>query len=462
MTRMGERIRYQVLRNLLRAGDVIFSQGMINRLSFLEQAQWWNPSQVREVRDQSLRALVRTAYQEVPFYRALFDNYGLKWQQMQSAEALTQMPVVTKAMLRPQYPHATTRPTGQKTYKASSSGSTGTNFFVHEDAETAGRYRASFLLALEWAGWRIGQRHLQTGINLARNLDRRLKDTLLGCRYFSAYALDDGHLDHALDVLEQDRIEHLWGYPGSLYLLARRAMEKGWSRSLKSVVTWGDNVYSHYRSTIERAFGVSLFDTYGCGEGMQIAAQCGAGPHYHIHALDVIVEFLDDAGQPVPKGETGNIVVTRLHPGPMPLLRYRLGDVGVSGTGQTCSCGRGFELLQSVQGRDTDIVVTESGKRLIVHFFTGVLEHFPEIGQFQVVQEEIGSIALSIVPAFPNSIDQAVESRIVGSLRRHGATDLKIDLQLVDQIPVAASGKRRFVISKVGLNLPAKTGTVHV
>ncbi len=42
--------------------------------------------------------------------------------------------------------------------------------------------------------------------------------------------------------------------------------------------------------------------------------------------------------------------------------------------------------MQSIQGRSADIVTTPSGNRLIVHFFTGVLEHFSEVDSFQVVQ----------------------------------------------------------------------------
>src|SRR5215470_1135646 len=83
---------------------------------------------------------------------------------VQRPEDLRSLPIVTKDMLRRGYPHLTTRSTAMKTYEESSSGSTGKNFFVIEDFETAGWYRASFMLALEWAGWTIGESHLQTGI----------------------------------------------------------------------------------------------------------------------------------------------------------------------------------------------------------------------------------------------------------------------------------------------------------
>lgn len=432
---------------LLPAGDYALGQRMINRLGFLESAQWWEPEQISEHRDRAFQRLMQVAYRDVPLYRDLMDQANITPNDLKRPEDLSRLPVVTKAMLRAGYPDRTTRATKFKSYEGSSSGSTGTNFIVKTDTETEGAGRASFLLACEWAGWQIGEPHLQTGITPNRNRGRWLKDLILRCHYVSAFDLSDTQLDRSLELLEKNNIQHLWGYPGSLYFLARRASEKGWNRPLRSIITWGDNLYPHYRSTIESAFRRRVFDTYGCGEGIQISAQCGQMDTYHIHDLDVIVEFLDDEGNPVAAGEAGNLILTRLHPGPMPLIRYQVGDVGVRGDGRRCECGRGFQVMESIQGRDTDVVVTPSGNRLIVHFFTGICEHFPEIQAFQVVQEEFESMVLRIVPT--KDYSQASTERIVSALRAKGAPDLRIDVELVPEIPTAPSGKRRFVISKV-------------
>jgi phenylacetate-CoA ligase len=316
---------------------------------------------------------------------------------------------------------------------------------VREDPETTGWHRASFLLALEWSGWRIGEPHLQTGMTLRRGLVKGVKDRLLRCAYVSAFDLSDTALDHALEILDRRRIAHLRGYPGSLYYLARRALETGWNRPLRGIVTWGDTLYSHYRETIERAFGARVLDTYGIGEGMQVSAQCEERGLYHLHALDVIVECVDDESRPVPPGQTGHLLLTRLHPGPMPLIRYRVGDLGVM-SDRPCPCGRGFATMESIQGRDTDVVVTPSGNRLIVHFFTGILNHFPEVESFQVVQESPDAILVRVVPDVGYS--EEVPSRIVAALQEKGA-DLEIQVDTVDEIPAAPSGKRRFVINRI-------------
>ena len=440
--------RAWLLKNIvLPFGDLAFGHPMIKRLRFLEKAQWWNPARLQQYRDRLLHSTIKVSYNDVPLYRELMDQAGVTPDDIQHVADIKRLPVVTKAMLRTNYPHRCTRNTGRKTYESGTSGSTGTNFYVLEDNETAAWYRASSMLALEWAGWHLGERHLQTGMNLNRSLQRKLKDIALGCYYVSAFDLSDARLDQSLKLLDRCRIQHLWGYPGSLYYLASRAFKTGWNRPLRSIVTWGDNLYPTYRKTMEAAFGTRVFDTYGCGEGMQIAAQCGYHDGYHVHSLDVIAEFLDDDGAPVPPGQPGNIVVTRLHPGPMPLIRYHIGDVGIAANGSHCSCGRSFDLMEAIQGRETDVVRTATGNRMIVHFFTGVLEHFAEIESFQVVQESIETMVLRIVPTKQFSWES--RKRIVSALQARGATGINIDIELVDEIPLTTGGKRHFIISKI-------------
>jgi phenylacetate-CoA ligase len=441
-------LRTWALRTLLiPMGDRVFGSRVARRLRFLEKAQWWDADRILSEREGLLKQVIRTAYEEVPFYRDSLRDAGLKPEDIRTPADLRRLPLVTKQMLIAGYPAYTTRRTGQRTYESFTSGSTGTNFRVLEDAETAGWYRSSYLLALQWSGFHVGDPHVQTGMNLSRSLDRRLKDWLARCHYVSAFELGDPALDAILDEMDRRSIKFLFGYPASLFYLAGRARQRGWNGHLTAAVTWGDTLYPVYRNSIESAFGTRVFDTYGCAEGMQIAAQCGFGRTYHIHALDVVAEFVDDAGQPVREGERGNLVLTRLHAGPMPFIRYRIGDVGRSGKSRRCECGRGFEVMESVEGRETDIVITPSGNRLIVHFFTGILEYFAEIDSFQVIQERPGEIVLRVVPR--GSFSEANATRIVAALQEHGAHDLEIHVQLVDHIPVAATGKRRFVIGKL-------------
>jgi phenylacetate-CoA ligase len=225
-----------------------------------------------------------------------------------------------------------------------------------------------------------------------------------------------------------------------------RDADTGFNKKLKGIVTWGDNLYRHYRRKIEEQFHCFVTDTYGCGEGIQVAAQCGlSNGAYHVFMPHVVLEVVDDHGYPVNKGETGNVLLTRLDVGAMPLIRYRVGDLARKALTDTCPCGRGLEMVASIEGRDTDVIVTPNGNRLIVHFFTGIFEYYPSIANFRIVQDRPEHILVEIVP----NPDFRIEyfERIKKEILTKGAAELEISLNLVENISQVTSHKRRFVLS---------------
>lgn len=438
---------YFLEKALLPIGDIISRQHIMKRFKYLQEAQWYDKSLIYEQRNRMLSNIIQVAYSDVPFYRNLFESAGVIPSDVKSPKDLCKLPVVTKDMLRSFPLSIISRNTGMKAYEQRTSGSTGSNFCVLVDAETAGWYRATFMLSLQWAGWDIGEKHFQTGMTTNRGFLKKIKDIILGCHYASAYLLDNETIDRHLDVLLRKKIRHIWGYPGSLFYISKRALEKGLILPMKSVVTWGDTLTATNRKLIESVFKCRVTDTYGCAEGMHIAAQCGADSRYHIHSLDVIVEILDDNDEPVENGKPGNIVLTRLHPGPIPFIRYKIGDIGTISKDQSCICGRSFDILESIEGRTADTVITPSGNKLIVHYFTGILEHYEEIKNFQILQDKYDEITLFIES--DSIISDSIRVKIIDSLKNRGADDLKIIIKQVENIDLNATGKRRFVVNKI-------------
>ncbi len=443
--------RSWLLRNMvLPAGDMVFRQRLMKRLRFLEEAQWWDPQRTAAWRDDALRNLVAVCYSQAPLYRELMDKAGVKPADIRTIADLPLLPVVTKPMMRDAYPAGVVRETGFPTYETRTSGSTGKLFTIREDSETAGIYRGSFMLWLAWAGWRLGDEHMMSGGNFDRSLDRRIKDSLFRCHYVRMDELTDARLDQHLDLLERRRIENLWGFPGLLYYVARRAESRGWTRPLKSIVTWGEMLYPSQRELIERVFGTPVRDTYGCGEGFQIAAQCPDHGNYHIHELEVAAEFVDDAGKPLPPGTPGHVTITRFHPGAMPFLRYQPGDLASASAKKCCPCGRSWGMLESIAGRATDTVITPSGNRIIGHIFNKAIMS-PEIDSFQAIQKDRSSLTLRLLLLPGHTYTQALEHKLIANLHRYGV-DLDIRIEPVSELPMPPSGKHRFVISQVAPN----------
>ena len=103
--------------------------------------------------------------------------------------------------------------------------------------------------------------------------------------------------------------------------------------------------------------------------------------------------------------------------------------------------------MKSIQGRNADMVLTPSGNRLIVHYFTGILEYFSEIDTFQIEQDRLDHIIVRIVPN--KVISHLTKKEIIQALNEKGAQDLQIDLDLVESIPLSPAGKHKFVISTI-------------
>jgi len=433
-------------RAVLPLADFISGQNVMEYYHFFDESQWWSPEDLYAYQMKSLKNLLRISSEEVPFYQEYFKRYGVNVESIKNRSDLSQIPPVRKKDLRQAYPDKCVRKTQYPFQEFHTSGSTGIPFVARLDVPTLSEARALMLLRAKFSGWSFGESMLQTGMSLQRGQTKRLKDLLLSVKYVSAFDLSDIKLDQYLNVIDKKKLCFVMGYPVSIYFLAQRAQEVGFNRKLKGIVCWGDNLYEHYRRTIEQAFGCKITDTYGCGEGIQVAAQCQMGS-YHVFMPHVIVEIVDENGLSVAPGATGSVLLTRLSPGPMPLIRYYVGDIAKKSSNGRCSCRRSLETFEAIEGRDTDIIVTPRGNRLIVHFFTGIFEYYTSIETFKVTQEEVDRIHVEIVPKadFTPKHWEMIKKEIL----EKGDPNLEISMSLVDDIPYEASNKRRFVVSKI-------------
>ena len=196
--------------------------------------------------------------------------------------------------------------------------------------------------------------------------------------------------------IDQRGIRALFGYASSLYVLARHLAEHNLERPMDSIFTWGDSLFPHYRELIERVFRCRVNDCYGLGEGLQCAAQCEQHDALHEAMHGVIIEIVDHAGQPLPDGELGHVVVTR-PPWLMPLIRYEQ-VISLSSWRANARAVALFDEYREFRDVLPISSTTPAGDRLIVHFFTQIFEMIPEIAQFQVRQEQADAITVKYVP----------------------------------------------------------------
>lgn len=161
----------------------------------------------------------------------------------------------------------------------------------------------------------------------------------------------------------------------------------------------------------------------------------------------MFVEIVDDEGNQLPDGEMGHVLLTRLDNYSMPLIRYKIGDLAsiLPKVSYPEKKDLNFPLLQEIYGRNTDIIKTSSGKFMVVHSFTGIFEHIPQIKQFKVIQKNLNCIEIEYIEGdnFEYSILEKVERKIHDHLKE----SFPIYWKKVDVISPSPSGKPKLVES---------------
>jgi phenylacetate-CoA ligase len=148
-------------------------------------------------------------------------------------------------------------------------------------------------------------------------------------------------------------------------------------------------------------------------------------------------------------GETGEAVMTGRCSEAQPFIRYRTGD-SVRMNQEPDRDGRGLHVIAEVLGRQTDFLVRSDGT--IMHALAAiyVLRAVDGVGEFKLIQHDRASIAVLVVP---NGRWQAgMTEEIQSGLRKRLGDDVRIDVRLVDGVPLEASGKHRYLVSYVRLD----------
>jgi phenylacetate-CoA ligase len=167
----------------------------------------------------------------------------------------------------------------------------------------------------------------------------------------------------------------------------------------------------------------------------------------HLNLPHVYVEFLDEQDNPVPPGEPGKIVVTDLNNFAMPLIRYRVEDVGVY-TERECACGRGFPLLERLEGRVADFLKLPGGGRVAgISLVERTLTKVPGVEQMQLVQDSLNHVTINRVKG--GEFSDQTDDKLLEAMREVFDERVSLTVNDVPTIPQEASGKYRFSICKV-------------
>ncbi len=417
----------------------------------MESSQWLSPAELQGLQVARLRQFLTDIGRHVPYYRSLFERSGFDPAAVATTADLARLPLLDKATIRAHFDdlRAANAP-ALNTFNTG--GSSGEPLVFLLGAERVSHDVAAKWRATRWWGVDIGDPELViwgSPIELgAQDRLRLWRDWLFRTELLSAFDLSPGKVAGYLAGIRKRRPAMLFGYPSAISVLAEQAITQGQKMDelgIQVVFVTSERLYDHQRDMIEHCFGCPVANGYGGRDAGFIAHQCPRGS-LHITAEDIVVEIVDAEGNVLPAGEQGEIVVTHMATRDFPFVRYRTGDMGVLATA-ACSCGRGLPVLAAVEGRSTDFVVTEEGTRIHGLALIYVLREMSGISQFRIVQESARHVVVQIVAT--GGLDDEGESRIRRGFQQRLGSGVRVEIQRVDHIPAEASGKFRYVISRV-------------
>jgi phenylacetate-coenzyme A ligase PaaK-like adenylate-forming protein len=403
--------------------------------------------------NRQLRCLITHAYNNVPYYRRLFDHNGINLRDMRTVEDISAIPVTSKKDLQ-MLPVEELIAQGvdlEHTIVRKTTGSTGEPLSIRRTWFEERQLNAFRKRAMHYYGLRITDKHADIGevepLHPRDNqLLRRVFNVVSLYREVKIQALLP--LDEIVRILQNVHPDVVSGYAGVLARVAKIMSDNdNLIMQPRFITTHSEVLTPLMRKQISEAFEARVFDTYDSTEFNLIAWECKETGELHTCDDSTIVEIIKDDG-PAATGERGEVVVTNLHSFAMPLIRYRLGDIVTKGTA-SCPCGQPFSTIRAVQGRMFDYFLLPGGRMIHPFEITALLrsDNASWIRQYQLIQESEDRVHLKIVPAAtPSSHQLSTVQATVANLLGH---QVNFNVALVHEIPLEPSGKFRVCRSLV-------------
>jgi phenylacetate-CoA ligase len=417
-------------------------------LSFLEESQYWNNERLKQYQNKCAGAFIVEAAQKVQYYsgQKSFAEY-LKGQDIRT------LPILSKDQVRENLTGLYARDLSKIPHRwAHTSGTTGKSLVFPLSKYCFQREYAFRSMHYQWGGVSMqGRDRVATcaGHPVALS-DRKMPpfwvyDWSNNWLFFSSYHLSEKNLPAYISELEKFDPVMLHGYPSSVYLLAL-AFEKygGKKLNLRSIYVSSETLLGFQRKRIEEAFGVKVYNWYGNSEMCANIVECERG-ELHLKLEHSLVEILNENDQECQPGQTGRLVCTGFGNSAFPLIRYEIGDSVTIASDQRAKCGRSGQLIEQVNGREEDYVITRDGR------FVGRLDHIfkdsRNVIEAQLFQKSVDELIIRIKKKDVYSTKD--ELAITKEARLRLGKNIEIKFEYVDHISRTANGKFRFMLSYV-------------
>lgn len=249
------------------------------------------------------------------------------------------------------------------------------------------------------------------------------------------------------DEVLQYRPDVVYGVRTSLLMVADELERRGVQiPPLKLLVAGGEVIDAHTRHHCRNAFGTDILETYGTVEMGVMAYQARGQDGLSLIEDCTLFEFLEEKDKPAEPGQLARIIVTDLHGGLMPFIRYEQGDLATYSL-KTNEYGETVRVIDRIIGRQDDIAHLPDGRFVTYLDFYEIMDVYPGVECFRIRHQAPDRflIELAANPDYYTTIQRP----LLAKLKALSPLPLNFDIRLVEKIDPDPSGKRRMLVSDV-------------
>ena len=422
----------------------------------LKELQWNSLEENREIQRRKLYQLIQCASQNIPYYQQVIKEHNITFSEDTIFEDTKKFPLLTKEIIRNHFDELH-RFRDKTYYRNTSGGSTGEPVVFYQDKEYLSWANATKRLFNEWAGRKLGDPMVKLWgllpdiLGSGQGFKGYLRQQVSGITILNTYRMTEKDIYEYVQKINTIKPRLILAYTNGIEELTRFIREHHLSvYSPPAIMTAAGVLYPEVKAKIEEVFHATVFNRYGSREVSDMACNCEKDEGLHLIPAVHYLEIVDDEGKQVKPGTPGNIIVTLMTNYTMPLIRYKIGDIGVL-SDKACSCGRGFPLLEQVKGRIRSVFRNKQGDFIDGGIFIRLFYFRENIKQFQVIQESLEQITINIV--LKNKKQSKIAEKdfleISESIKKIMKGDITIKYNLVEFVNLSPSGKYGYVFSKV-------------
>ena len=352
-----------------------------------------SPERIREYQEELLHGHLEYLKENSPYYRRLFDSYGINIGKIVHLEDLSRIPFTEKKDLQLYNDDFCCVPKRKIIDYITTSGTLGDPVLFGCTEKDLQRLAYNEKKSFMCAGLTD-----ESVLQLMTTLDKRFMAGMayfLGLREMGAGVIRVGNGIPELqwDTIRRFQPDAIMCVPSFILKLIEYAETHDIdyrNSSIRRIIGIGEGLRDQNfnlnllgRQIHEKWPEVKLFATYSSTEMGATFSECEYGMGGHVHPELIIVEIIGEDGMPVADGQPGEVVVTTLGVEGMPLLRFRTGDIACKHVEQ-CRCGRWSYRLSPLLGRKNNMIKLK-GTTLYPPAINDVLDNTEYIENYVVI-----------------------------------------------------------------------------